>query len=159
MVVTEAQLREATARIWSTMLSLPLNPRASGEGLPSVDMLTGRVRVSGAWTGAVSISCATSFARKAAATMFEADAAAITTDELRDGLGELVNVLGGNLKALLAFPAQLSLPTVLTGGDDELSITGSTLVHAVWFDCEGETIIASVVEHRSGDTVAPSGLP
>jgi len=36
----------------------------------------------------------------------------VTSDEIGDALGELANVLGGNVKAMLPAPSTMSLPTV-----------------------------------------------
>ena len=42
-----------------------------------------------------------SFAAKCAAIMHEREPGALTEAEVRDGRGELVSVIGGNLKALM----------------------------------------------------------
>jgi CheY-specific phosphatase CheX len=46
-------------------------------------------------------------------------------DGVRDVLGELANVIGGNMKGVMAAAAHLSMPTVIEGGELDLHIFGS----------------------------------
>jgi CheY-specific phosphatase CheX len=49
----------------------------------------------------------------------------VVDDDVRDVLGELANVIGGNMKCGMSPAARLSMPTVIEGGDDDLRIFGS----------------------------------
>jgi chemotaxis protein CheX len=146
MVVAEDQIREMTEAVWSSVLSLPLSSRPHGGVVDGARFVTGCVQISGGWTGALTLACSSAFARKAAAAMFGSDEPTVTPEEMRDGLGELANMVGGNVKALLPGPSRLSLPTVVEGVEYALSIRGSTLVHEIWLDCEGEPLIVKLLE-------------
>jgi CheY-specific phosphatase CheX len=50
-------------------------------------------------------------------------------DDVRDSIGELANMLGGNFKALLPRGTSLSTPSVVDGSDYHLRICGGG--HAV----------------------------
>src|SRR5579871_3746634 len=51
-------------------------------------------------------------AQNIARVMFLSDDGSVTSDEIRDALGEVANMIGGNLKGIMGDEAELSLPTV-----------------------------------------------
>jgi CheY-specific phosphatase CheX len=55
-------------------------------------------------------------------------------DNVRDVLGELANVIGGNMKCVMATAARLSMPTVIEGGDDDVRVFGSKARERLTFD-------------------------
>ena len=71
-------------------------------------------------------------------------------DEVRDALGELTNMLAGNLKALLPEPSAISLPAVALGSDYEFGVMGTKVVASVPFRCKGHPLVVLLVQ-RSGD--------
>lgn len=48
-----------------------------------------------------------------AEVMFAADRSTLSRDDMRDSLGEIANMIGGNLKGILGDEAELSLPSVV----------------------------------------------
>ncbi len=82
---------------------------------PPAGSLVARVQIRGAWSGAVVLWCAPEFASLAANRMFETDDA--DEDSQRDALGELANMIAGNVKTVLPAPSELSLPVVGAAGD------------------------------------------
>jgi len=65
-----------------------------------------------------------------------------TTPELVvDVIGELANVLGGNVKGVLPGPCKLSLPRVETTAP---LAGGQEVCQRVWFDCEGNPFNVTV---------------
>jgi len=57
-------------------------------------------------------------------------------DEVRDVLGELANMIGGNLKCLLAQGIRLSMPTVMDGSDYGLPIFWPEVKERISFQCD-----------------------
>jgi Chemotaxis phosphatase CheX len=102
---------------WETILQLPFLPRDAHEGdevrSGDLPLLTGRIRIAGAWEGTVALIGPRPFATKCAAIMHGCQPETLTESEVRDGWGELVNIVGGNLKALVPPVSRLGLPTVL----------------------------------------------
>lgn len=84
-------------------------------GLP-VELQTGwsaAVTVTGAWEGMVSIELPGAVAEEVCRRMLGVDQ---THDEdVADAVGELVNMIGGNIKSLMPGPSVLSLPVVAAG--------------------------------------------
>ncbi len=71
------------------------------------------VTVSGAWHGMVSVELPTGLAEEVTRRMLAVDE---TYDEdVADAVGELVNMIGGNVKSLMPGPSVLSLPVVAAG--------------------------------------------
>jgi chemotaxis protein CheX len=112
--MSEEYLREGLLQIsesvWGHTLLLPFQPEEVQ--LPEGPALVGHVRITGAWTGALSIWCSEAGARDVASAMFGREPGALADDDLRDAVGELANMIGGNLKVLLPPPTRLSLPEV-----------------------------------------------
>jgi chemotaxis protein CheX len=151
MSIDQEQIRELTETVWSTVLSMPLvsSPSATALGGPTV---TSCVQITGAWEGAVAIRCTAGFARRAAGVMFDTTAEDATAEDVRDALGELANIVGGNLKGILPGPSLLSLPTVAEGTDYHLTVPGGAVVCDIWFDCEGEPLAVEIVTRDAART-------
>jgi chemotaxis protein CheX len=77
--------------------------------------LAGWVEISGAWSATVVLRCDEGFAQACAAIMLGEDDCG--DDATRDALGELTNMVAGNLKSLLPAPSRLSLPSVVGDGE------------------------------------------
>lgn len=71
------------------------------------------VTVSGAWEGQVSLEMTSATAYEAAARML--GQASVETEDVLDAVGELVNMVGGNVKSLMPAPSVLGLPVVIEG--------------------------------------------
>jgi chemotaxis protein CheX len=104
-------------------LGEPVEHDAAGVGCT----LAASVQLTGTWQGAVVLGCGAEFGRDAAGAMFDSDPATVTHDELTDALGELANMIAGNVKPLLPGAESLSLPTVVRGDNLELGIPGARI--------------------------------
>jgi len=71
------------------------------------------VTISGEWNGAVSLEFGTGTAEAVSARMLGLADAGET--DVADAIGELVNMVGGNVKSLMPGPSTLSLPVVSAG--------------------------------------------
>lgn len=91
------------------------------------------VGITGEWDGAVLVDCTPELARVLAGTMFGIAADDVGRDQVEDTLGELANMIGGNLKALLPPPCSLSLPTVVEGRHYRVRVPGATTVRNLRF--------------------------
>jgi chemotaxis protein CheX len=91
------------------------------------------IGISGSWDGAVILDCAPDVAVELATLMFDLPLTAIDRTHIEDTLGELANMVGGNLKCLLPPPCSLSLPTVVEGRDYRVRVPGATIVRDLHF--------------------------
>jgi chemotaxis protein CheX len=127
VLVTDIDLAEVVETVWTSMLGIDLEPTdAAFDG--SGRTLTGTVQISGCWEGAVMVRASHAHARLLAATMFGAEPADLDDEEVRDALGETANMVGGNVKGLLAGDGTLSLPTVTEGVDHTVTVPGGALM-------------------------------
>lgn len=145
----ENEICQVTESIWGSVLGVEVRRRALAE-IPAKQehTLAGCVQLTGAWEGAVALHCAIGLARQVAALMFSMDPGSASIEEVQDALGELVNMTGGNIKALLAEPCYLSLPTVVEGNNYTLRIPGSVLVSQVAFECQGQPFLVTLLEKK-----------
>lgn len=111
---------------------------------PGAHTMVGCVQITGTWCGAVLVQCSPEFAAKAARIIFASEGTGGEDDE-RDALGELTNMIAGNLKALLPSPSFLALPTVSEGIDHVLEVLGSRMVDKYELSVAGEQLTVVVV--------------
>lgn len=135
---------EITASIWETMFALPLEV-GSGGVLGTDPAMTGSVQIDGAWQGAVMLQCPQVLASTLTAVLFRGEGVPVVT-EVRDAMGELTNMLAGNVKALLPAPSRISLPTVAFGADYELAVVGARPVVTVSFTCDSSPFTVTLLE-------------
>ena len=137
-----------TSVIWRSVLNLGLQSEPSDEcQQPSAGLaFIGSVQIRGAWEGSVLLHADGVLVRRAASIMFGMEEPAVGSDEMVDALGELTNMVGGNLKALLPAPCKLSLPTVAQGIEPKLTILGNQVVRHVDFSTEGHRFAVSLLK-------------
>ena len=79
----------------------------------SEDSLSAWVEVTGPWTGAVVLTCGRATAEELSRTLLRGGPdEPVGSEDVADAMGELANVVGGNIKALLPTPSVLGLPGV-----------------------------------------------
>lgn len=131
--------------IWSTTLDLEVKP---GSALPAQNgqttLLTSCIQISGDWQGAVTLSCTHDLARRAVASMFDMSVEEVGRDDMYDAIGEMANMVAGNMKPMLSPTCRLSPPAVVEGVEYELRIPGARLIHETPMECEGMPFAVSV---------------
>ncbi|MDX6202501.1 MAG: chemotaxis protein CheX [Frankiales bacterium] len=132
-----------TQDVWASFLDVHIERIALDESLSGRPSIVGAVRVTDAWFGAVVLEVTPGLARTVAATMFSSTPDVVTDAEVVDALGELTNMIGGNIKSLLPAPSQLSLPMV-ADSVWPTSVPGSVDVCRIAFSVGPETAHVSV---------------
>jgi chemotaxis protein CheX len=138
MELTDLDFAEVVEGVFTGMLGFGL-VRTHGDTLPvpGEARFIGTVHITGAWSGSVVVECPEPFGRIVAASMFGSEPGDVSDDELVDVIGELANMTGGNVKALLVGDSSLSLPTVVRGSDFRVTVPGTHLARSLSFECEG----------------------
>jgi chemotaxis protein CheX len=145
-MVDEQSLRDFADNIWSTMLGLSLDGAPAPE---AEDYITGCVQITGDWQGAVTVELAVPLARRVAAALFAMEPAELGDGEVCDAVGELANMLGGNVKALLDGSCRLSLPAVVQGPAHVLSVSRGRLSASAALSSESDPLRVSVFERAA----------
>ena len=142
----ENEIIRYTEDIWKSILDLDVKKSEEAfSPLGGESILAGCVHITGSWEGAVALDCPVELAKKVASIMFQLKEDETTTDLVEDGLGELTNMTGGNIKSLLPEPCYLSLPAV-TMTQHGLRVPGSELISTVTFHCWGYKFRVSVLK-------------
>lgn len=149
MEFSKETILQIAGDVWNLVLELDIEP--SGDVVIPVvkaGFVTGCVNISGAWEGTVVLDCTADMAKQAAAIMFEMELQEIEAEEIRDAVGELVNMLGGNIKSLLPEPCKLSLPVVVQGSEYSTNVPGSEVVGQATFLCQGQPLQAMLLQQN-----------
>lgn len=136
-------IHQVTSDIWTSIVGLNVEPTALGEPIEE-RTLTGLINITGSWEGTVTLQCPSPLAIAGAGAMFGMEPDELGREEIEDALGELTNMTGGGLKALLPPPCQLSLPTVVEGIAYSITIPGSHLLREAAFACDGHQLVVRV---------------
>lgn len=118
-VLAPEDLRTITADVWAAFLRAEgadaLGEVATGgeDAETPRDTVHATVAVTGAWRGRVVLALPPAAAERAAVTVLGADLAAAVG--VADVVGEVVNMIGGHVKSLVAAPSVLGLPVVARG--------------------------------------------
>ena len=114
--------------------------------LPGADWLVAGVQITGMWRGTVTVACPPPLMSRLAAKMNEVPEAEVTSWQRDETLGELANMLGGNLKAILPVPCYLSHPAVSVGdGFDPIGVSRTQVIR-VGFEDDGWPFVVTVAE-------------
>jgi chemotaxis protein CheX len=151
MELTELDFAEMVESVFTGMLGFAL-VRTHSDALPEpgAARFIGTVHISGSWEGSVVVECPDAFGRSVAASMFGSEPADVTDEELCDVVGELANMTGGNVKALLEGDSTLSLPTVVRGSDFRVIVPGTRLARSLAYECEGHVFEVRVLTKDAG---------
>lgn len=96
-------------QVWSAALGEPLRVAADAP-CASESLERFCVSIRGDWCGAVVLSCPQGTATEFAASLLGKDRGELSAGEIEATLFELVNIFGGNLKAVLPGRNELALP-------------------------------------------------
>jgi len=141
--MTDEEILGITRDVWESFTGRAIDV-ADGQARPGGDVTVGCVTVTGAWQGSVRLACPARLARMAASAMFDRPADALDDQEVADALGELTNMVGGNIKSLIPGPSRLSMPAVTVGASPTVEPPRAALVTTVSLACEGLPLTVSV---------------
>jgi CheY-specific phosphatase CheX len=142
------ELTQIVQDIFATMLCLEVS-KSGQSWKPDGDRLTATIHLAGQWRGALALECEYKQACSFAARFLSMSPPEIVDDAVHDVLGELLNMIGGNLKYVLAGGLKLCLPSVVNGDDRRLRVCRAGVKERLVFDCaEGLFAIAVLREER-----------
>ena len=111
--------------------------------------VTGLIGFAGAMGGYVSIHCSHSQAAEFTARLLGADAdEALTVDDIRDAIGEIINIVAGTVKRELGSedPIEIALPTVVMSAKPDMRVRAQTGVVVPFEDPSGVFHVELVME-------------
>jgi chemotaxis protein CheX len=113
-----AELASLVEQVWSSFVGeeisiVELRDASDSNEVASTDRMVASVSITGPWCGHLTIAISPEAAGEVAAAMFMTPADEMDPSEITDAFGEMANVAGGNVKAMLPEPSALSLPQVV----------------------------------------------
>jgi chemotaxis protein CheX len=145
----ETQIRSVVRSVWSTQLGLEIEDVDGPVHQTPTQTMTAAIHISGDCHGGVRLECSRTIVQRAASIMFDLPTNQLTDDDERDVIGELANVIAGNIKAIIPGSNSISLPTIVEGTDYRVSALDIKTSDDFSFTLEGEYMTVTVMEHRS----------
>jgi len=128
------EIAQIVSDVFQTMLNLEIAPLEESQ-VESASGLTATVQFLGESKGAVMLNCSAEQAIDFTARMLGEPPESLN-DDVRDVLGELANVVGGNLKSLFSPGVALSLPLVADGQDYGVRLCEAHQIMTVGFNSQ-----------------------
>lgn len=150
-LLADIDLGEVTESVWTSMLGFEIFvTEDSYDDTHEGRFLVGCVQITGAADAAVLIEVPEQLAHVLASTMFGTDDPEIADDEIWDALGEMANMIGGNVKGMLAGDTALSLPTVAEGRDYRVVVPGGGVMQSLTYRCEQWLMRVQLIGRQNG---------
>jgi chemotaxis protein CheX len=142
------ELVQIVESVFETMLRLETVETAT-PWFPSDERLAATVHLAGHWNGDVWIECDRAQACRFTGRFLSEDPPDAVNDVVRDVLGELANMIGGNMKCVLTPGIKLSVPLVVDGGNYTARASGAEILERVAFQCEEGPFWVTVLRTKS----------
>ncbi len=138
-------LRVVANDVWTSFLTHHGPLGWSPAPLAEPEVVRASVEITGEWDVAVTLEMSPGTALTAARTMLALDEVdEVDDDDVLDALGELVNMIGGNIKSLLPSGSVLGLPMVSSTPAPPSALSGSIELCRVDLTWAGTTILVRV---------------
>ncbi|MEJ2007315.1 MAG: chemotaxis protein CheX [Acidobacteriota bacterium] len=143
------KIAQAVSAVFQSMIGSKLE-QSDGEMDPGQLGLTAVIGLTGSPAGILTVSSKFAAASKIAVRMLGNEMSG-SEEYARDALGEVCNMVAGNLKSSLPKPedrCQLSVPTVISGANYQIKSLLYGEKHSVTFRFEGEPILITLqIQH------------
>ena len=152
-VVTEGDLAEMVEQVWVSYLDPEgVSPLVvHGDNKQSSEVHS-TVSITGSWHGHLVYASSQYAARKAAAAFLAMEPDEVGQEDISDVLGELANIVGGNVKAMLPTGCFLSLPTVVLAPDTASYYPAAERITGLYGSWEGEPVSISMWQSVKQET-------
>jgi chemotaxis protein CheX len=147
--MTDEEVLGITRDVWESFTGRTIELADDQVRPDGGDVTVGCVTVTGEWQGNVLLACPAQLARMAASAMFDLPAEQLDGEQVADALGELTNMIGGNIKSLIPGPSRLSMPTVTVGASSTDPMPHAALLSRVSLVCEDRPLTVSVWRMRA----------
>jgi CheY-specific phosphatase CheX len=144
-----AMLTQIVGSVFETMMSLEV-VKSEEPWVPGADRVTSAVHLAGAWNGTFLLECDTREACRLAARFLSIDPPDTVDDAVISVLGELANMIGGNMKCVMMPGIVLSTPSIVDGSD--LHLFGTEVRERLAFQCSEGDFWITVLTKPSSST-------
>ncbi len=146
MQFLEKEIQQYTQLVCSTALGLEVQTLPGVHEVSPTDTASGSIQISGEWNGAIMLSMPTILVNTLTETLFSLAPGKASSEDKKDAVGELINMIGGNIKALLPEPSVLSTPLVALEGNNPPHFPATKMKTHCQFECQGKYFGLSLFE-------------
>jgi chemotaxis protein CheX len=144
-----ADQRTIAQQVFSTMVDMELTPCSRHLEANDPDAVASLLRYTAPSEGAMLIECSPALAFTFAARLMSIARPSTVDADVIDAMGELVNMIGGNLKALMPEQTHISSPQVLQPHEREALLAVSRRLTRVCFTSGLDHCCISLIEPAS----------
>ena len=145
----EAEIRQFVTDTWSSLLGMKASPTDKPfKPNDKKNTLAGCVQIAGEWQGSITLYAPRELGKKVAATIYGLDQAEVNDQQIQDVIGEVTNIIAGNIKSILPSPCSISLPSVAIT-DYDLTHPDSETMISVNFDSEGLPFLVAMFQENN----------
>lgn len=149
MQFKEDELVQYAEMVWTSFLGLEAL-RSHEAYCPEPTNVEACVQISGAWVGVVTLNCPETLSHKITEIMFQLSAESASLEEVQDAMGEIINMIGGNLKSVMPPPCHLSLPIVAVNGHS-LHFPMTQIVCRVTMQCLNQLFQVTILKQKESN--------
>ena len=142
----EAETQQIVIDVFTSMLKMDVERVDAVQQPAHSPILTAAVHFVGSWKGALRIECTNEQTFEYTKRLLGVDRPTQVNEDVCDAFGELANMIGGNLKAVLPPVVQLSMPSVVRGEDYAMRICKAVTACKLAFQCELGLFWVTLVE-------------
>jgi chemotaxis protein CheX len=143
-------LTEMVDQVWSSYLDPEgLNPLLPVDAPGQPSEVHSSVSITGSWHGHIVYASSTAAARQAAAAFMAMEPDEVSQEDVSDVLGELANIVGGNVKAMLPPGCFLSLPQVVMAPTSATVYPSAVQVSGLYGTWLGEPVSITMWQSRN----------
>ena len=144
-VVTADDLAEMVEQVWVSYLDPEgVSPLVMTGDDKQTTEVHSTVSITGTWHGHLVYACSLQAAKKAAAAFLAMEEDEVGQEDISDVLGELANIVGGNVKAMLPAGCFLSLPTVVLAPETASYYPAAERITGLYGIWDGEPVSISM---------------
>jgi CheY-specific phosphatase CheX len=111
----EKEIQQYTQLVCSTLLGFEVQPLPGHYEASPSDTFTGSVQITGEWNGALLLTLPSSLVNTLTETLFSLEPGKTTTEDRKDAVGELTNMIGGEHQGTLTATLQAFCTSSRTG--------------------------------------------
>lgn len=141
----DTEVRRIVEDVLMTMTQYPVVPSIEPY-FEQADRTTCAVYFAGEWSGAVLVECPFAMAFEFTARLMRIPKPIQFDNDVYDALGELANMIGGNLKSVLPRGVTLSMPSVVEGSHYSVRVCGANRSKRMRFEGPDGPFWVSLVE-------------
>jgi chemotaxis protein CheX len=110
--------------VFGNMVDMSVEP-SPDPWAPQEEVVTSAIYFTEPWQGALFVECTKSLAFAFTARLLDIDPPTSMDEDVCDAMGELANMVAGNLKALMPANVGISIPSIVRGHDYAVKLRGA----------------------------------